>query len=231
LKPTSKFNANGIVIFEYALQSRHNPAKALSSGMRIGRAGVPNGTPEEPGRCRRLAQRALLLVAHARNWRRPGCVGIWIRCRPSCTLGCTARTPNARGFVGGDANAPGPGKRPLSSMSPTIMFRDGRVFMVTGTPGGSRIITTVLQVLLNVIDHGMNIAEAVAAPRVHRQWLPDRVQAEQGLSPDTVRRLEAKGHKVTIAAALGSANSILVTPEGLTGAAGPRQRGTPAEGY
>jgi gamma-glutamyltranspeptidase/glutathione hydrolase len=139
--------------------------------------------------------------------------------------------PNAYGLLGGDANAPGPGKRPLSSMSPTIVFRDGRVFMVTGTPGGSRIITTVLQVLLNVIDHGMNIAEAVAAPRVHHQWMPDRVQAESGLSPDTVRLLEAKGHKITIAATSGSANSILVTSEGLTGAADPRQRGTLAEGY
>ena len=139
--------------------------------------------------------------------------------------------PNAYGLVGGDANAPGPGKRPLSSMSPTIVFRDGRVFMVTGTPGGSRIITTTLQVILNVIDHQMNIAEAVAAPRVHHQWMPDRVSAEQGLSPDTVRLLEAKGHKIAIGATSGSANSILVTPEGLTGAADPRQRGTLAGGY
>jgi gamma-glutamyltranspeptidase / glutathione hydrolase len=138
---------------------------------------------------------------------------------------------NAYGLVGGDANAPGPGKRPLSSMSPTIVFRDGKVFMVTGTPGGSRIITTVLQVILNVIDHQMNIAEAVAAPRIHHQWLPDRVQAESGLSPDTLRLLEAKGHAITITATSGSANSILVTPEGLTGAADPRQRGTLAEGY
>ena len=116
-------------------------------------------------------------------------------------------------------------------MSPTIVLRDGRVFMVTGTPGGSRIITTTLQVILNVIDHRMNIAEAVAAPRIHHQWMPDRVVAESGLSPDTIRLLEAKGHKITIARASGSANSILVTPEGLTGAADPRQRGTLAEGY
>ena len=104
--------------------------------------------------------------------------------------------PNAYGLVGGDANAPGPGKRPLSSMSPTIVFRDGRVLLVTGTPGGSRIITMVLQVILNVIDHQMNIAEAVAAPRIHHQWLPDQVFAERGLSPDTIRLLEARGHKV-----------------------------------
>jgi gamma-glutamyltranspeptidase/glutathione hydrolase len=139
--------------------------------------------------------------------------------------------PNAYGLVGGDANAPGPGKRPLSSMSPTIVFRDGKVFMVTGTPGGSRIITTVLQVILNVIDHQMNIAEAVAAPRIHHQWLPDQVFAETGLSPDTIRLLEARGHKVTVGATMGSANSILVTTEGLTGAADPRQRGTLAAGY
>ena len=142
-----------------------------------------------------------------------------------------AGAPNAYGLVGGDANAPGPGKRPLSSMSPTIMFRDGRVMLVTGTPGGSRIITTVLQVILNVVDHQMNIAEAVAAPRIHHQWLPDRVFAERGLSPDTVRLLEAKGHRIVTTATSGSANSILVTPDGLTGAADPRQRGTAAEGY
>ena len=142
-----------------------------------------------------------------------------------------AGAPNAYGLVGGDANAPGPGKRPLSSMAPTIVSRDGRVVLVTGTPGGSRIITTVLQVILNVVDHQMNIAEAVAAPRIHHQWLPDRVSAERGLSPDTIRLLEAKGHKVVTTATTGSANSILVTPDGLTGAADPRQRGTLADGY
>ena len=139
--------------------------------------------------------------------------------------------PNAFGLVGGDANAPGPGKRPLSSMSPTIVFRDGRVLLVTGTHGGSRIITMVLQIILNVIDHQMNIAEAVAAPRVHHQWLPDQVDAERGLSPDTIRLLEARGHKIVVGRTFGSANSILVTPEGLTAAADPRQRGTLAEGY
>jgi len=139
--------------------------------------------------------------------------------------------PNAYGLVGGDANAPGPGKRPLSSMSPTIVFRNGRVFLVTGTPGGSRIITTVLQVILNVVDHQMNVAEAVAAPRIHHQWVPDIVFAERGLSPDTVRLLEARGHKIITMATSGSANSIMVTPEGLAGAADPRQRGTWAEGY
>jgi gamma-glutamyltranspeptidase / glutathione hydrolase len=139
--------------------------------------------------------------------------------------------PNAFGLVGGEANAPGPGKRPLSSMAPTIVTRDGRVFLVTGTHGGSRIITMVAQVILNVIDHRMNIAEAVAAPRVHHQWLPDQVDAERGLSPDTIRLLEARGHRIAVGRTFGSANSILVTPEGLAGAADPRQRGTLAEGY
>jgi gamma-glutamyltranspeptidase/glutathione hydrolase len=139
--------------------------------------------------------------------------------------------PNAFGLVGGEANAPGPAKRPLSSMSPTIVFRDGRVFLVTGTHGGSRIITMVLQIISNVIDHQMNIAEAVAAPRIHHQWLPDQVDAERGLSPDTMHLLEARGHEIVVGRTFGSANSIMVTPEGLTGAADPRQRGTLAEGY
>jgi gamma-glutamyltranspeptidase / glutathione hydrolase len=142
-----------------------------------------------------------------------------------------AGAANAYGLVGGDANAPGGGKRPLSSMSPTIVFRDGRVFLVTGTPGGSRIITMVLQVILNVVDHQMNIAEAVAAPRVHHQWLPDQINAERGFSPDTIRLLEQKGHKVVTGATFGSANSIMVVPQGFAGAADPRQRGTLAEGY
>jgi gamma-glutamyltranspeptidase/glutathione hydrolase len=116
-------------------------------------------------------------------------------------------------------------------MTPTIVLKDGKPFIVTGSPGGSRIITTVLQVILNVIDHQMNIAEAVAAPRIHHQWLPDQVNAERGFSPDTLRLLEQKGHRIVTGATFGSANSILVTPGGLTGAADPRQRGTLAEGF
>ena len=85
--------------------------------------------------------------------------------------------PNSFGLVGGDANAPGPRKRPLSSMTPTIVLKNGKPFLVTGSPGGSRIITATLQIIINVIDRGMNIAEAVAAPRIHHQWLPDEVRA------------------------------------------------------
>ena len=87
---------------------------------------------------------------------------------------------NAYGLIGGAANAVEPSKRPLSSMSPTIVLKDGKPFLVTGSPGGSRIITTTLQVIMNVIDHGMNIAEATFAPRIHHQWLPDELRVEQG---------------------------------------------------
>jgi gamma-glutamyltranspeptidase/glutathione hydrolase len=142
-----------------------------------------------------------------------------------------AGAQNAYGLVGGDANSVHPGARPLSSMTPTIIFRDGKLFMVTGSPGGSRIITTVLQVITNVVDFGMNIAEAVAAPRIHHQWKPDALIVEYGLSPDTLRLLVAKGHTVWPGRSSGSANSILVTPEGLTGASDQRQRGTAAVGY
>jgi gamma-glutamyltranspeptidase/glutathione hydrolase len=139
--------------------------------------------------------------------------------------------PNAYGLIGGDANAVGPDKRPLSSMSPTIVLRDGRPFLVTGSPGGSRIITTTLQVIMNVIDHGMNIAEATYAPRVHHQWLPDELRIEEGLSPDTVRLLEQRGHKVVVDDAMGSTQSIMVTEEGLLGSSDPRTPGALTLGY
>jgi gamma-glutamyltranspeptidase / glutathione hydrolase len=134
--------------------------------------------------------------------------------------------PNAYGLIGGDANAPGPGKRPLSSMSPTIVLKDGKPFLVTGSPGGSRIITTVLQVVSNVIDHGMNIAEATEAPRVHHQWLPDEIRIERGLSSDTVKLLQAKGHKVSLQQSMGSTHSIMLTANGMEGASDLRQSDT-----
>lgn len=132
--------------------------------------------------------------------------------------------PNAYGLIGGEANAIEPGKRPLSSMSPTIVLKDGRVFLVTGSPGGSRIITTVLQVVMNVVDHGMNVAEASAAPRVHHQWLPDELRVEDGLSPDTVRLLQEKGHTIAVKSTMGSTQSILRRDDGaLLGASDPRR--------
>ncbi len=138
---------------------------------------------------------------------------------------------NAYGLVGGDTNSVHPGARPLSSMTPTFLFRDGKLVLVTGSPGGSRIITTVLQVIVNTIDFGMNIAEAVAAPRIHHQWKPDAIAIETGFSPDTLRLLVEKGHAVRLGTTSGSANSILITREGITGASDPRQRGTAAVGF
>jgi len=139
--------------------------------------------------------------------------------------------PNAFGLIGGDANAPGPGKRPLSSMCPTIVFRDGKPFLITGSPGGSRIITTVLQVILNTIDFQMPLGAAVAMPRIHHQWLPDEVLVEQGFAPEVLRALEARGHKIAIRPAAGAAHSILVTPEGLVGVGDERRAGALAAGY
>jgi|HubBroStandDraft_1064217.scaffolds.fasta_scaffold37655_2 gamma-glutamyltranspeptidase/glutathione hydrolase len=140
-------------------------------------------------------------------------------------------TPNAFGLVGGAANAPGPSKRPLSSMTPTIVLKDGAVAFVTGAPGGSRIITTVLEILVDAIDFKKPIAEAVAAPRVHDQWLPDEVVVERTLPADTIRALAARGHKVRVGPTGGSANSIAVTPAGLVGAADTRATGATAAGY
>jgi gamma-glutamyltranspeptidase / glutathione hydrolase len=139
--------------------------------------------------------------------------------------------PNAFGLVGGPANAPAPGKRPLSSMTPTIVLKDGKPFLVTGSPGGSRIINTVLQVIVNAIDFRMNAADAVNAPRVHHQWLPDEAILEPGVPPNTVRALEALGHPIVQQRRIGAAGTILVTPEGLAGAADARMPGGLAAGY
>ena len=135
---------------------------------------------------------------------------------------------NAFGLVGYDANLPGPGKRPLSSMSPTIVLKDGKVLLVTGSPGGSRIISTVLQVIVNVLDYHMDVAAAVAAPRLHHQWMPDEVKVEPGFPDEVLAGLRARGHTVVESMGYSSANSILVTPNGLLGAPDPRTRGAEA---
>ncbi|MFC3033408.1 gamma-glutamyltransferase [Pseudoalteromonas fenneropenaei] len=140
-------------------------------------------------------------------------------------------TPNGFGLVGGDANAVEGNKRPLSSMTPTIVLKDGKPFLVTGSPGGSRIITTTLQVILNVIDHGLNIAEASNASRVHHQWLPDELRIERSLNPDTRALLEAKGHTLSVQNAMGSTQSIMVTEQGLYGASDLRISGSATVGY
>jgi len=139
--------------------------------------------------------------------------------------------PNAFGLVGGEANAVAPLKRPLSSMSPTLVLKDGKPWLVTGSPGGSRIITTVLQTLINTIDFDMGPAGAAATPRIHHQWLPDELGVERGVSPDTIKLLQQKGHKVVVKRAFGRTQTIQVLPEGLYGYADPRNPDGGAAGY
>ena len=138
---------------------------------------------------------------------------------------------NSFGLVGFEANLPGPGKRPLSSMSPTIVLKDGKPVLVTGSPGGSRIISAVTQIIVDVIDYRMDIAAAVAAPRIHHQWLPDEVRIERGFPDEVLAELKAKGHKLVEPLGYSSANSIVVTTNGLLGAPDPRTRGSEAAGY
>ena len=121
---------------------------------------------------------------------------------------------NDTGLIGTEPNLAHPGKRMLSSMSPTIIAKDGKLFMVTGTPGGRTIINTVLMTILNVIDFGMNAQEAVDAGRMHHQWLPDRISLEEhGFSPDTVALLRKMGHTVQQGGNQGVAEVIVVNPE------------------
>ena len=144
---------------------------------------------------------------------------------------------NAYDLVGFNANLPGPGKRPLSSMTPTIVLKDGKPFLITGAPGGSRIISAVLEVVTNVIDFHMPIDRAVSAPRLHHQWQPDEVYAEPGFAPDVLDALKARGHTIVATEPYSSANSIVVipktefTPQGYVGAADTRTRGALAAGY
>nr|WP_245335375.1 gamma-glutamyltransferase [Shewanella sp. WXL01] len=140
-------------------------------------------------------------------------------------------TPNAYGLIGGEANSVAGNKRPLSSMSPTIVMKDGKPYIITGSPGGSRIINITLQIIMNVIDHGLNIAEATAAPRVHHQWLPDYLRVERSLNQDTIKLLESKGHKVKVGNSIGSTQSIVVTEDGKFGASDPRRAGAQTLGY
>ena len=131
--------------------------------------------------------------------------------------------PNAYGLIQGPANAVGPGKRPLSAMTPTIVLKDGKLFLVLGSPGGPTIITTVANVLIGVVDFGLDIQESVNAPRFHNQWLPDVILVEDRLSPDTMNVLRSKGHKLTIRHFWGDAECIMVDPktgERLAGADG-----------
>ncbi len=137
---------------------------------------------------------------------------------------------NAFGLVGFEANLPAPGKRPLSSMTPTIVLKDGKPVLVTGSPGGSRIISAVLQVVVDVLDYHMDVAAAVAVPRLHHQWMPDVVRVEHGFPADVLAALKAKGHTIVEPLGQTSANSIAVMPQGLLGAPDPRTRGGEAAG-
>jgi len=141
-------------------------------------------------------------------------------------------SPNAYGLIGGEANAVAPRKRPLSSMTPTMIFHpDGAPYFVTGTPGGSRIITTVLQVIMNVLDHDMNIAEATHANRVHHQWYPDVLYYDGFLSPDTQNILRSKGHVVKKRAAMGSTQTLMIKDGKILGASDPRRMDGTTAGY
>ncbi len=131
--------------------------------------------------------------------------------------------PNAYGLVGFEANEIQGRKRPLSSMTPTIVFKDKKPFLVLGSPGGSRIITTVLQVVLNVLEHQMNVKQAVISPRIHHQWLPDVLLMEEGFSSDTLSLLKAKGHTIRPSRTMGSVQAIVSSGDYFYGAADPRR--------
>ncbi len=139
--------------------------------------------------------------------------------------------PNMFGLLQSARNAIEPGKRPLSAMTPTIVSRDGKTRLVTGSPGGPTIISTVLQTILNVVDFEMDVQQAIDAPRFHHQWMPDELRLDdEGFSPDTVRLLEQRGHAVGLVTPMGRAMAIGVSEDGLTGAADARSEGL-AAGY
>jgi gamma-glutamyltranspeptidase/glutathione hydrolase len=141
-------------------------------------------------------------------------------------------TADAYGLVEGEANLVAPGKRPLSSMSPTLVFRDGKPWMATGSPGGSLIISTVVQILVNSMAFDMNMAEAAAMPRVHHQWQPDQMRVERGISPDTLLLLEEKGHPVKFTDwSLGRTQSIRMEDGWFFGASDTRRSGGWVAGY
>jgi gamma-glutamyltranspeptidase/glutathione hydrolase len=142
-------------------------------------------------------------------------------------------SPNMFGLVQGEANAIQPGKRPLSSMTPTIILKDGKFFMTAGAPGGSRISTAVLQVILNVIDFNMNVQDAIDAPRFHHQWQPDRLSLERGISPDTVALLKSRGYDVDYAPGVVLAQVAAIVSDGgwLQGGSDGRSAMGKAAGY
>ncbi|MEM7671966.1 MAG: gamma-glutamyltransferase [Verrucomicrobiota bacterium] len=139
--------------------------------------------------------------------------------------------PNAYGLIGGEFNAVEPGKRMLSSMSPSIVLKDSEVFLATGSPGGSRIITATMQVIMNVIDHQMNPAEADSAVRFHHQWYPDMLWVERGFPGDSARILGEMGHKVETRTTIGATQTILRSDGVLYGSSDPRRSSGAVMGY
>jgi len=133
--------------------------------------------------------------------------------------------PDPFGLMGSVDNQIMPGRRPVSSMTPLMILRDGVPFLLTGSPGGSKIITTNLQLLVNVLEHGMNIADATAAPRIHHQWYPDRLEVESGFSPDALRILIGRGHNLRFSAGMGSLQTVLFDGELYYGYSDPRRPG------
>ena len=121
--------------------------------------------------------------------------------------------PNMFGLIQGPANSIAPGKRPLSAMAPTIVLKDGKLFLVLGSPGGPRIITTVANILMGVLDYGMNIQEAVNAPRFHHQWMPDVIGVERGFPPAEIKPLEAMGHQVKVGDHWSDGECIMIDPK------------------
>lgn len=141
-------------------------------------------------------------------------------------------TPNLFGLVQGEANSIAPGRRPLSSMVPTVVLKDGKPFLVLGAPGGSMIITAVLQVMLNVMDFGMNVQDAIDFPRVHHQWKPDTLGIERGVSPDTIALLKKAGYNIEDAkpVVIARVEAILLSDGWLQGGHDERGNGK-AAGY
>ena len=120
--------------------------------------------------------------------------------------------PNLYGLIPGPANAIAPNKRPLSAMTPTMVLKSGKLLLVLGSPGGPTIITTVANVLMGVVDFGLDIQESVNAPRFHHQWLPDQIRVEDRLSPDTMNLLRSKGHKLEVKHFWGDGECIMIDP-------------------
>ena len=140
-------------------------------------------------------------------------------------------SPNAYGLIGNEYNSIEPEKRMLSSMTPTIVLKDGKPFLITGSPGGSRIITTVLQILTNTIDYQMDIAGATVSPRIHNQWLPDKLYVEKGITPGKREKLNKMGHNIEETKSLGSAHSVTKIGNYFYGFSDPRRAGSLAAGF